>query len=89
MKQQYFKQINDTLHSAEYVQIRSWLKRNEPSNPAILEISQAVEHSFSPRPYLHQFSNEANETFCRVFFIIKKSIEWATKHHQTAPTLHH
>lgn len=75
MKQQYFKQINDTLFSAEYVQIRSWLFRNEPSNPAIQEINAAVEHSFSPRPYLHQFSNEANETFARVFLIIKKELE--------------
>lgn len=75
MKQQYFKQINDTLHSAEYVQIRSWLRRHEPNNPAIQEINAAVEHSFSPTPYLCQFSNEANETFCRVFLIIKKELE--------------
>jgi len=75
MKQQYFKQLNDTLHSAEYVQIKSWLIRNEPSNPVILEISQAVEHSFSPRPFQHQFSDLANETFARVFLIIKKELE--------------
>lgn len=72
MKEQFFKQISDTLHSAEYVQIKSWLIRNEPTNPAIQEISKAVEHSYSPKPYLYQFSSEANETICRVFLIIKK-----------------
>jgi len=72
MKQEIFKQIQDTLHSAEYVQIKSWLIRNEPTNPAIQEISKAVEHSYSPNPFNYQFSNEANETFCRVFLIIKK-----------------
>lgn len=72
MKQQYFKKIECTLHSAEYVQIRSWLTKHEPQNTAIQEINQAVEHSFSPRPWLHQFGNEANETFARVFFILQK-----------------
>jgi len=73
MKQKYFQTIEDTLHSAEYIQIHSWLIRNDFENPAILEISKAVEHSFSPRPFHFEFSNEANETFCRVFEIIRKS----------------
>lgn len=79
MKQQYFQQIECTLHSAEYVRIKSWLIRNEPTNPAIQEISKAVEHSFSPRPYLHNFSNEANETLCRVFLIIQKDLNKKAK----------
>lgn len=72
MKQQYFIQLEDTPHSAELVQIRSWLLRNEFENPVILELSKAVEHSYSPRSWGFQFSNEANETICRVFFIIQR-----------------
>ena len=74
MKQQYFKQLNDTLYSAEYVQIKSWLLRNEPTNTAIQEIEQAVEYSFSPQPFKHQFSGEANETLYRVFLILQKEL---------------
>lgn len=73
-KQKFFEHINDTLHTAEYVQIKSWLLKNEPNNPAIKEIDQAIEHSFSPRPFLHNFSNEANETFARVFLILKQEL---------------
>jgi len=74
MKQVFFKEINDTLHSAEYIQIKSWLMRNEPSNPAIQEIQKAVEHSYSPRPFQQEFSDLANETFCRVFLILQKEL---------------
>jgi len=75
MKQAFFKQIEDTLHSSEYVQIKSWLVKNEPTNPAIKETQKVVEHSHSPRPFQHQFSDLANETFARVFLIIKKELE--------------
>jgi hypothetical protein len=79
MKQQYFQQIECTLHSAEYVRIKSWLMKNEPSNPLVKEISQVVEHSYSPRPFQHQFSDLDNETLCRVFLIIKKDLNKKAK----------
>lgn len=72
MKTKYFQEYADILHSSEYIQIKTWLLKNDPLNGAISEINAAVEHSYSPCPKDHIFTPEAKATFEKVFEVLKK-----------------